>query len=52
MNAKMVSDFEGVVAGVVQAPVLLIEIAIELVRVPATATEIDVGLGPAQKVPH
>ena len=51
MNAKIVSDLEGVVAGIVKAPVLLVEIAIELVRVPATATEIDVVIGPAQKVP-
>ena len=32
--------------------VLLVEIASELVRVPATAMKIDFGRPPARKVPH
>ena len=39
-------------ADVVKASGLLFEIVSELVRVPATATKMDIGRPPAQKVPH
>ena len=39
-------------ADVVKALVLLVEIAIEQVQVPAPATKMDIGRPPAQKVPQ
>ena len=39
-------------ADVVKAAALLVEIAIEWVRIPAPATKMDIGRPPAQNVPQ